>query len=178
MYPCQLVCNDTNRNEKIYFRINNTIYNASIAPGNYSLTTLSSALVDAMNLKFAGSVSTNPFSSQVEILTNSFKISINLAVNFEILTDAQLTALGINKPFYSINSIIKNYTATINNNSNPFKSGFIDLMPMRNIYMTSSGLGNFETMSMSGERLIIEKFQYLQVMERLFLIRLSKAWMF
>ena len=36
-------------------------------------------------------------------------------------------------------------------------SGYVDLIPIRNIYITSSGLGNFNTMSISGERAIVKK---------------------
>ena len=38
-----------------------------------------------------------------------------------------------------------------------FSSGFVDTHPIRSIYFTCSGLGNFNTMSVSGDRNIIKK---------------------
>ena len=38
-----------------------------------------------------------------------------------------------------------------------FVSGYVDMYPLRNIYMTSSGLGNFNTMSVFGERNIVRE---------------------
>ena len=39
----------------------------------------------------------------------------------------------------------------------PFVSGYVDVYPLRNIYMTSSGLGNFNTMTITGNRNFIKK---------------------
>jgi hypothetical protein len=36
-------------------------------------------------------------------------------------------------------------------------TGYIDIYPVRNIYMTASGLGNFNTMSVAGDRNIVKK---------------------
>jgi hypothetical protein len=45
----------------------------------------------------------------------------------------------------------------VNNNDNNYESGFLDLFPIRNLYLTCSGLGNFNTMSVSGDRSIVKK---------------------
>ena len=42
-------------------------------------------------------------------------------------------------------------------NNSPFVSGWIDLSPIRNLYLSCSGLGNFNTMTWSGNRNIIKK---------------------
>jgi signal transduction histidine kinase len=75
---------------------------------------------------------------------------------FEILTDAQLNALNINAN-QTINNVLRNFTPSIHNNTNPYVSGFVDLFPIRNLYLTCSGLGNFNTMSVSGDRSIVKK---------------------
>ncbi len=36
-------------------------------------------------------------------------------------------------------------------------TGYIDIYPLRNIYMTASGLGNFNTISVSGDRNIVRR---------------------
>ena len=55
-----------------------------------------------------------------------------------------------------MNSLLKNFTPK-SFNSNPFVSGYIDMYPLRNIYMSCSGLGNFNTMSISGDRNVVKK---------------------
>ena len=60
-------------------------------------------------------------------------------------------------PKDTLNALLKNFTAKVNTNTSPFVSGFIDMYPYRNVYMTSSGLGNFNTISLAGDRNIIKK---------------------
>ncbi len=74
----------------------------------------------------------------------------------QFLTDQQLELMGSPYAGKTINSILKNniqkpfdYT--------PFVSGYVDMYPLRNIYMTSSGLGNFNTMAIIGNRNVIKK---------------------
>ena len=58
---------------------------------------------------------------------------------------------------YALNALFKNVTAKVNTTSSPFVSGFIDMYPFRNVYVTSSGLGKFNTISVAGDRNIIKK---------------------
>ena len=53
--------------------------------------------------------------------------------------------------------LLRNFTPKVNSNNSPYVSGYVDLIPIRNIYIASSGLGNFNTMSISGERAIVKK---------------------
>ena len=39
----------------------------------------------------------------------------------------------------------------------PFTSGFVDFQPIRNVYLCCSGLGNFQTLTLSGERNVVKK---------------------
>ena len=57
----------------------------------------------------------------------------------------------------TINKVLQNFTPSWHNNANPYVSGFVDLFPIRNLYLTCSGLGNFNTMSVSGDRSIVKK---------------------
>jgi len=42
-------------------------------------------------------------------------------------------------------------------NNSPFVSGFIDLVPTRNLYLSGSGLGDFNTVTLSGNRNIVRQ---------------------
>ena len=77
---------------------------------------------------------------------------------FEIYTDAQLKAYyPTDTPKDTLNTLLKNKTPKVNTKTSSFISGFIDMYPFRNIYMTSSGIGNFNTISVAGDRNIIKK---------------------
>ena len=56
----------------------------------------------------------------------------------------------------TINTMTKNFAQKPLDNSDDV-SGYIDMTPLRNIYMTASGLGNFNTMSVAGDRNIVKK---------------------
>ena len=55
-----------------------------------------------------------------------------------------------------MNTTLKNFALTPFDSSNDV-TGYIDIYPIRNIYMTASGLGNFNTMSVAGDRNIVKK---------------------
>ena len=77
---------------------------------------------------------------------------------FEIHTDAQLkTDYPTDDLTDTLNTLLKNTTPKVNTKTSSFISGFIDMYPFRNIYMTSSGIGNFNTISVAGDRNIIKK---------------------
>ena len=76
---------------------------------------------------------------------------------FEILTDAELNTYYADAPKDTLNALLKNFTAKVNTSTSPFVSGFIDMYPFRNVYMTSSGIGNFNTISVAGDMNIIKK---------------------
>ena len=56
----------------------------------------------------------------------------------------------------ALNSLLKNFTQKAYD-ATSFLSGYVDMYPLRNIYMTSSGLGNFNTVSVTGDRSIIKQ---------------------
>ena len=158
---------DEERNNKFYFKIGSTVYVKTIPPGNYSTTTFNSVLVALMN-----SVQ-NTYSENVSIPSNTVGITtsitpstnqqivngvtITYATTFEILTDNQIGLLGYPKPYQSINNYLNNNVAKINNSSSPYVSEYVNLNPIRNLYITSGNLGSYNTMSVSGERGVIKK---------------------
>ena len=149
-------------NDRLYFRINGneganigfeTVGFAVVPEGNYSLVTLNGAIVDELNKHMV-----DFFVSDPNLKTDTIGIKTDEPISFEILTDAQLDSAGFSSTnSRSINKVLRNFTPKVNSNNSPYVSGYVDLVPIRNIYITSSGLGNFNTMSISGERAIVKK---------------------
>ena len=100
----------------------------------------------------------NRFESIYAVSTN--KITIKLlavfAFPFRIYTDVELKQIAPSLVGRSINTILKNFALEAYDTTD-FVSGYIDIYPLRNIYMTASGLGNFNTISVAGDRNIVKK---------------------
>ena len=141
------------RNNELYVRVNGVLRQYLISTGNYSLVSLNTEIVNRLNFVQAP---TTQFTASPNVATNAIGITAAANVVFEILTDAQLKALNINAN-QSINNVLRNFTPAVHDSSNPYVSGFVDLFPIRNLYLTCSGLGNFNTMSVSGDRSIVKK---------------------
>ena len=99
-------------------------------------------------------------------------ISISLEdVHFKFLTDDELRELTWTGASYdknylqSANGLIKNTgsTSIIHNAGNPFVS-YIDLQPIRNVYIKSPNLGNYNTLGARGESDIIKKYRLLPIL--------------
>jgi hypothetical protein len=73
-----------------------------------------------------------------------------------MLTDVEFKAASPTVVVRSMNTTLKNLARKPFDNSDDV-TGYIDILPMRNIYMTASGLGNFNTMSVAGDRSIVKK---------------------
>jgi hypothetical protein len=72
------------------------------------------------------------------------------------LTDKQIQALSFDSSA-TVNDILCNFTAKVYSNTSPYVSGFVDLFPIRNLYLSCSGIGNFNMMSVTGERSIVKQ---------------------
>jgi hypothetical protein len=158
---------DEERNNKFYFKIGSTVYVKTIPAGNYSTTTFNAIIVALMNTV------QGTFTANVNITSNTVGISTSIdstnyqqivdgktvtyGQTFEILTDFQLGILGYPKPYQSINNYLNNEDAKVNTKASPYVSEYVNLNPIRNIYITSGNLGSYNTMSVSGERGIIKK---------------------
>ena len=75
---------------------------------------------------------------------------------FQIYTDVELKTVAPSMVTKSMNTILQNVVLKPFDNTDHV-SGYIDIYPLRNIYMTASGLGNFNTMSVAGDRNIVKK---------------------
>jgi hypothetical protein len=145
-----------------------------IPTGVYTTEELGVAIVKVMNAYF-GPAATARFESRYTKAQNALTIkwvdsyNANNGVSFFcIFTNSQISEIiagapasgGVYSQIHldrSINDLLKNtgglnYTKTF-----PFVSGSLDMNPLRNAYLTCTGLGNFSTMSLTGDRNIIKK---------------------
>ena len=146
------------RNNYLYIRVNGVIRTVEIAEGIYNIESLNDAIVDELNIHFG-----DIFRAEPDYKTNKIKISCVATVVYEILTDAQLTSLRVtnairkSEPFNSINNVLRNFTQKENYKDTDYVSGYIDLNPIRNLHLSSSNFGNFNTTSITGDSSIIKK---------------------
>ena len=156
--------------------------NVFIPEGNYSTITLAQAMVDAMNANYPFGIMpgvTPPirFVASSSITSNTITINNN-SHPFEILTDEQAGALISGGqltgsfPLNSINTVRKNTVAKTVQTSDSFKSGFVDLFPIRNLYLISNTLGTNNSMSINGEWVSSRRSQSMRVIMRLYMTRL------
>jgi hypothetical protein len=146
---------ENNVNNWVFFLYGGANRACSVPEGNYSAKDLNDAIVDAMN----GECRAVVFATYYNFRTNTIGIQLanpDSGEVFRILTDHELQPGLRNK---SMNKLLKNETAQDHGNGylRPFVSGYIDMYPLRNIYITSTGLGNFNTICVSGENRIVKK---------------------
>ena len=98
----------------------------------------------------------NTFVAFTNLNTNTVSIISTSTSNFEILSDTRALSFGYQEPLNSINTCLGNTTMQINNQLFPFVSGYVDLNPVRNVYITSGNLGSFHSMSTKGDGGIIK----------------------
>jgi hypothetical protein len=143
------------RNNVIAFKFINSDFIAYVPPGEYSSQDLGVAIATAMNTAYGVG---NRFESTYDNSTH--KITIKLMAGFinpfQIYTDTEFKAKNPSLVNRSMNLTLKNFVLKAYDNTDHV-TGYIDIYPIRNIYMTASGLGNFNTISVAGDRNIIKK---------------------
>ena len=149
------------RNDVIAFGYASTpVLYAYVPPGNYSTSNLGLAIATAMNAALSlVNITANPFESSYASITDKLTFSLVAAAKtgiFQMLTDVEFQAASPTLVVRSMNTTLKNFALKPFDSSNDV-TGYIDIYPMRNIYMTASGLGNFNTMSVAGDRNIVNK---------------------
>jgi hypothetical protein len=75
---------------------------------------------------------------------------------FQIMTNPEVK-LANGDTSTTVNEILRNNFTGYRNHENPYVSGYIYLFLVRNLYLTCSGLGNFNIVSINGDRSIIKK---------------------
>jgi hypothetical protein len=150
----------------------------TLSPGNYTLKTLAAEMKAKINSSYGSTDIVDVTSTQ---LTNTIKITPNNASYLmKILTDTDLATgmagftvsvaggtwaghwTGANydhKNPLDMNGLINNTsgTSTFFSAAAPHVTGYVDLEPIKNIYMYSTNLGTFKTIGCKGEVTIIKK---------------------
>ena len=158
-------------NDKIYFRLWNpegvyTDYVATLLRRNYDIVALASAVALNMN-NAVGTV--NMFLAEADVTTGTIEITINIAdYSFNIYNDRTLAekvmgtwtgpAYNANNP-QSCNSVLghdDNHIEDPNFRRVYWGSGFVDVLGVHNVYITSPQFGN-NSMGPQGERNILKK---------------------
>ena len=134
---------------------------------NYTGSTLAAAIQSSLNTQLEAGL---PVFTAV-YNANPNTITINNVQNFyfQILTDPELATKLNNTwtgPTYdptnprSANDLLRNYAGTspvYGKDKGSFVSGFLDLQPIRNIFISSPNLGSFTSLGSKGEANIICK---------------------
>ena len=165
---------ETGKNDIMFFEFEGILKQAILKEGNYTTAelapALNTAIINALNPPPVLGV--NPFAVTYYKPTNAITIQWNpvyVATTgsgyttgklFYIPTDYELTFRGATQQAKrrSINTLLKNFTQYVQYSlTKPFVSGYVDMNPLRNVYLSCTGLGNFSTTSLTGDRNIIKK---------------------
>jgi hypothetical protein len=143
---------EQNINDAFYVLVDNVMHTSYITPGNYTGDTFTTALQTALN-----NMVSNIFTVSYNTSQNNIKITVAGSHTFKILTDIDAKTIGYNTT--TINNMLQNSTGTsqIYSSSNPYISGFIELLSIKNIYLHSPNLSSFTTYGGKGESNIIKK---------------------
>ena len=154
---------EQNLNDKLYFRV----IGQSITPTDHIIT-LNSQLYTGTTLAQEISTKLTALSYSPTVVYNPQKHQISISItaySFKFLTESELKnpSIGWTGTSYdknnlqSSNEILKNTgnVSTTHNSASPYLS-YIDLQPIRNIYIHSS-MGNFNTLGANGETSIVKK---------------------
>ena len=144
--------------------------NFTIDSRNYDGDTFKIALAAKLNTAvygFVGPGADNPvFVCGYDGRENHFTISLTdprgvaaktvQPFTFKIFTDAELIAANTDNTPHTINTIIRNTAPTIITEAAPYTC-FLDLFNTRNLYLTSSALCSYDTVSNFGMDTIVKK---------------------
>jgi len=143
-------------------------YIITISNGNYTGSDFALELQNKLRAATNNAIVVNLFNVSYNSKNNNLTISItNDLYTFKILTPDDLKT-GLNNTFLQnydkqkpndCNEVLSNlnglsgaYTYT-----NPYISGFLNLQPINNIYLHSSSLGNYNSLSADGSQTCIKK---------------------
>lgn len=135
---------------------------ANYTSANYTGTTLAAAIQTSLNNQIVAGLSF--FTASYNANANTITITCNI-FKFRLLTDPELSTY-LNNTWNGVaydrtnprsaNALLRNY-AGASTLSFTFTSGFLDLQPIRNVFISSPNLGSFNTLGSKGEANIICK---------------------
>ena len=134
---------------------------------NYTGSTLAAAIQTSLNNQLEAGLPV--WTAAYNANPNTITISNIHNLNFRLLTDPELSTKLSNTwtgPAYdptnprSANDLLRNYfgqSPIYGTTYGPYTSGFLDLQPIRNVFISSPNLGSFTTLGSKGEANIICK---------------------
>ena len=142
----------------------------TIPEGNYTALDLAQTIQIAMNLSCDTSDRPNTYSITYNNSTNKFTLSSNYStVIFAILTDVEVPPVAntfstpANIDVNNLNStyrVIGNTTPATDAYTNvaPYVSNFIDLVPLKSLYLHCNEISNFTQLTVAGNSCISQNF--------------------
>ena len=166
--------NSTNNN--LYFRhqvippgvvAGITYRKITIPEGNYTAVDLAQTIEIALNLLVDTVDRPNTYSIHYNTSTNKYTFSSNYSTAiFVVLTDGEVVPLSgsfsdpvdVNN-LNSINRVIGNTTPATDAYTNvaPYTTNFIDLTPVKNVYLHCNEISNYNQLTVAGNSSIIKK---------------------
>jgi len=167
-------------NDRFYLHVSNDNANVDLRPNmNYAIILYSkqytgSSLALELTTKMTNVLTGTAYPASLTATYSAATQTISIATSFTDMTFKILTADDIktklggtwvgdayneNDPC-DINSEMLKLTsgnASYNTHTNPFVSGYINLQPIRNLYLHSSNIGSYNTIGLYGCRTIIKK---------------------
>ena len=149
----------------------------TLTPGHYNLQQLSAEIATKANAAFANPNLATHFSTSPNNTNNTITITpLDASLMVKVLTDNDLKTGMADVSFYGwsgawngptydtsnpldIHDIINNTegSSSFFSQASPFTTGYVDLQPIKNIYMSSPNLGSFHTFGPTNQRTIIKK---------------------
>ena len=139
----------------------------TIPEGNYTAVDLAQTIEIALNLLVDTGDRPNTYSIHYNTSTNKYTFSSNYGtVIFVVLTDGEIAPLAgsfsdpvdVNN-LYSINQVLGNTTPATDAYTNvaPYTTNFIDLTPVKNIYIHCNEISNYNQLTVAGNSSIVKK---------------------
>ena len=150
-----------------FFVFENALKQGVLRQGNYTASELATEIQRSMFYAVASlvifSVSYYKPTNSIAVAwdPNYIALTANIGKTFTIPTTFELQSYTVPTTATkarNCNELLKNFTNyQTYTGTKPFVSGHIDMSPLRNVYLSCSGLGNFSTVGLTGDRNIIKK---------------------
>ena len=139
----------------------------TIPEGNYTAVDVAQTREIALNLVCDTGDRPNTYSISYNTSTNKYTFSSNYAtVIFVVLTDSEVAPVAnvfsdpvdVNN-LQSINRVLGNTTPATDAYTNvaPYTTNFVDLVPIKNVYLHCNEISNFNQLTVAGNSSIIKK---------------------
>ena len=140
----------------------------TLSPGNYTGVDMKNEIQSKLTTATNSGLYTNVFTCTYNSMKNNLQIATNYsALSFYILSPDDLKtkldgkfyiSYNISNP-HDCNEMLSNLDgpSDLSDYNNPFISGYLNMQPIRNLYLHSSSLGNLNNIGPRGENTIIKK---------------------